>query len=282
MSLPMEPSSNGTTHKYSKETGAPVVGFRTENNGRDLDHSEDTPVTVDLKILDFGYQIDVATAAAWKKGIQNKLDREGLRHLKSAMFTAEKQYFNGTIGGEASGFTGFANSTGLDHKDDTMVLDATGTTVGGATSVYFVRRGLDRGIASVMIEEAPFAIDEPVKQQVIGANNKPHFAWCVDAMSWIGMQIGGLYSVGRICNLTAQSGKGLTDVLLSQMLEKFPIDQQPDGIVMNRQSRGQLQRSRTATRTDGADAPLPKSYEGIPFIMVESITNTEAILAAAP
>jgi hypothetical protein len=50
--IPMVESSNGATHKYSKRTANPVVGFRTENDGREFDHSVDTVVTVTLKILD--------------------------------------------------------------------------------------------------------------------------------------------------------------------------------------------------------------------------------------
>lgn len=278
LSLPMEPSSNGNVHKYSKETGAPVVGFRTENNGRDLDHSEDTSVTVNLKILDFGWEIDVATAHAWKRGKDDKIAREGRRHLREAMFMAETQYFGGTVGGDAAGFTGFADASGLNGLSDAMVVGAGGTTAGTGSSVYFIRKGIDRGVAAVMIEEAPFEIGETLRQQVVGANSKKHWAYCTDAFSWMGLQIGGAYSVGRIANLTEDAGKGLTDTLLSAMLEKFPTDQQPDEIVMNRRSRRQWKDSRTATRTDGADAPLPTEYEGIPVTVVESITNTETLL----
>lgn len=76
--LTMEPSSNGTTHKYVKETGAPVVGFRAENAGRDMDSSDDTLVTVNLKILDFSWMSDVAVANAWRKGFEDYVAREVL------------------------------------------------------------------------------------------------------------------------------------------------------------------------------------------------------------
>jgi hypothetical protein len=35
------PADGGTTHKYNKYTGSPVVGFRSENDGRENDNSDD-------------------------------------------------------------------------------------------------------------------------------------------------------------------------------------------------------------------------------------------------
>ena len=44
--LPANPASNGTTHKYTKEITAPVVGFRAVNDGRENSKSADELVTV--------------------------------------------------------------------------------------------------------------------------------------------------------------------------------------------------------------------------------------------
>ena len=44
--LPISDTSDGSeTHKYNTYTGAPVVGFRAANAGRDYDHSIDTVVS---------------------------------------------------------------------------------------------------------------------------------------------------------------------------------------------------------------------------------------------
>src|SRR5262245_6926668 len=83
--LPMVPSSNGETHKYNKETGAPVVGFRAANTGRDEDSSVDAITTVTLKILDWSFSVDKAVADAWMRGREDLLAREARRHLKAAM-----------------------------------------------------------------------------------------------------------------------------------------------------------------------------------------------------
>ena len=39
-------SSNGTLHKYNKETTAPVVGFRAVNDGADYTAGSSTGITV--------------------------------------------------------------------------------------------------------------------------------------------------------------------------------------------------------------------------------------------
>ena len=114
-SLPIIDSSNGSLHKYTKETGAPVVGFRAENDGIDYDHSVDTLVTVTLKRLAANSRIDKAVADGDIRGADYRVAREAMRHLKQAFFVAEQQYILGT-GADANGFTGFANSTGLDKR----------------------------------------------------------------------------------------------------------------------------------------------------------------------
>ncbi len=50
--MPAVSASNGTQHKYLKETGAPNVGFRAVNTGREFDHSVDTLVSIDMKFID--------------------------------------------------------------------------------------------------------------------------------------------------------------------------------------------------------------------------------------
>ena len=139
------PADGGTTHKYNKYTGSPVVGFRSENDGRENDNSEDTVASVSLKIVDFSFAVDMAVADAWRDGgAEALIAREGARHLQAALAKLEKQVFYGTgTGGDASGFSGFMNSTYLDALADQMVIDAGGTTAATASSVYAILRDAD-------------------------------------------------------------------------------------------------------------------------------------------
>ncbi|MCH8046158.1 MAG: hypothetical protein IID44_20795 [Planctomycetes bacterium] len=93
----------------------------------------------------------------------------------------------------------------------------------------------------------------------------------------LGLAIGSAVSVGRIANLTEDSGKGLTDDLIYESLETFPAGRQPNIIAMSRRSLRQLRNSRTATNATGAPAPRPTEVEGIPIIVTDGINNVEAI-----
>ena len=83
--LPISDTSDGSeTHKYNTFTGAPVVGFRAANAGRDYDHSIDTVVSAACTILDFSWRVDFAVANAWRNGPEDLIAREGVRHLNAA------------------------------------------------------------------------------------------------------------------------------------------------------------------------------------------------------
>ena len=104
-------------------------------------------------------------------------------------------------------------------------------------------------------------------------------ALCRDIGGHLGIQVGSKYAVARIANLTADSGKGLTDSLLADALSLFPSSDQPTHIVMNRRSLTQLRKSRTTYSPIGEPAPRPSEYEGIPIVTTDAITNTETLLA---
>jgi hypothetical protein len=95
----------------------------------------------------------------------------------------------------------------------------------------------------------------------------------------LAVQVGSVYDLSRICNLTGDSGKGLTDILLSNLLELAPVGKMPTLLVMSRRSRGQLQRSRTTYSPTGAPAPIPTEYEGIPIMTSDNVSNTEELVA---
>lgn len=278
--LPMEESSNGETHKYAKETGAPVVGFRAPNVGRDLDSSADTVVTVTLKILDWSYDMDIAIAKAWRKGGSEALNRrEGLRHLKSALVAFEKQVIYGTTAfGDASGFTGMIQASTVDALADALTIDATGTTADTASSVWAVRIG-PNDLTGVYKGDGAFTIGETTTIQKTSSGSLTYPALYTPASTWLGMQVGSIYSMGRIVNVTEDSGKGLTDALMARLWAEFPVGRKPTHWVMNRRSQMQLRASRTATNPSGQPAPFPTDWEGTPIVVVESIVNTEPLVA---
>lgn len=277
MALPVTDSSNGTAHKYSKETGAPVVGFRAENAGREFSRSTDTVVTVNLKILDFSWLVDKAVADAWRKGgAAAKIAREGFRHLRQAFFEAEKQYIYGT-GNAAAGFAGLVDNAQYNQLSDAMVLNATGTTAATGSSCWLIRAGED-AISGVMIPGNPIELGETVVIDALDGTGKHFPAYYTPGCAWVGLQVAGAFDAVRICNLTNDSGKGLTDNLIYEAMSLFPGERRPTHILMNRRSRRQLRQSRTATNATGAPAPLPMEVDGVPILTLESILSTEALV----
>jgi hypothetical protein len=280
-------SSNGTTHKYNKETTAPTIGFRAVNAGADYTAGSSTQVSIDLKYIDAKIIEDVAACDAYRGGRTAWIDRLTVKQLRQALFTLEKQFFYGTqTGGDAAGFLGLADDANYDKKNDDLVTDAGGTTAATASSVWFLRSTPDD--ASVALvgagdnllaqDNINITVGEIFETVVLGSNSKSMVALARNAGGHLGVQIGSKYAVGRICNITADSGKGLTDLLLSTALQKFPAAMQPTMICMSRRSLGQLQRSRTTYNPIGMPAPRPTEYEGIPIIVTDAIGDTEALL----
>ena len=275
--LPADVASNGTLHKYLKETGAPVIGFRAVNDGRELKASADTLVTVTLQILDATFRADVALAMAYSKGRDAYIAREAARHMKAAFFGAEKQLIYGTIA-DAAGYTGMAQV--ITHKDDAMAVDAAGTTAGNGSSVWMVRATPD-DVQAIAGNNGNIEMLDTVVVEAAGSATGTYPALYTPITGYLGLQCGSAYSIGRICNLTADSGKGLTDSLLGALYAKFPATRPPTLILMSRRSREQLRASRTAYSPSGQEVPSPKEWEGIPILTTDAIVNTETLLAAA-
>ena len=278
--LPAQASSDGTTHKYSVDTARPVVGFRAENAGRDFDHSTQAITTVTLKILDFSWAVDKAVADAWRQGGSSAyIAREGLQHIKAAMYKLEQQYIYGSSAlGDSDGFTGLVNSGNLDAIADDMVVSAGGTTADEQTSVYFLRVS-DRECSMVMRGDG-VVLGDTVVQNMLDGSSKNFPSYYTPATTWVAGQIGSKYSAARLCNLHASdSGASLTDADIYSVLAKFPAGLGPNLIVMNKDAQEQLRASRTATNNTGAPAPIPDSTAGIAILTTDAVLNTEPVVS---
>lgn len=285
-SLAADTASHGTDHKFLKETAAPTVGFRAANAGRDHSKSGDEVVTVGLKILDASHHQDCKLADSYPKGGSDAwMARESQRHLRAAFSVAEKQIFYGT-GNEATGFLGLADNAALKFLDSPMVLDAGTGTVAGYTDVWLIRTTSDHANMEVIVgQDGNIELREYFRQLVEDGTGKKFPAYVQQIDAWLGAKVGGAKSVARIVNINAVAGATsniVTDDLLEKAFEMFPSTAPPNLIVMNRRGRTQLKTSRTATRADGAAAPRPTDYEGIPIICTDSIPIYVTKIAVEP
>ena len=268
-SLPFKQSNLGSQHKFLRRVGAPIVGFRKENKGRDFSKAGYDTTTIELAILDFSNAVDREVANGSPAGEEVVVARSILDHLLEAMKVFEKQIFDGS-GGDADGFQGLSDAESLNNLDSEMVIDAGGTEADKASSVYLITYGSaegSEGMSGLMPMGRGFenlGLGETIVQNMKDDEGKNFPAYYTPAGSHVGVEIKGKFSVARIANLTAEPGKGLNDDLLLKALENF--DMNPDVICMNGRSRVQLRDSRTATNPTGQPAPIPTEIAGIPIL----------------
>lgn len=268
-------ASNGDHHKYVKETGVPVVGFRAVDTGKDHSKSADTVVDLALKYLDASWRADTAVAKAYSKGQDAFLDREASRHLRAAFAKIEQQILYGTLAdGDAAGFQGLHNVL---TSDMVTHAAASGTAL---TSAWMIRTG-EEDAEFILGNDGNIEIEDPVKQEVTQADDatKVYTAWTQEIAGWTGFKLGSKWSAHRIGNIaTGATGTKLSDDLVFEALAKFPSNRPPTFIAAHRFAIRDLRNSRTATNSTGAPAPWPTEIAGIPLIASDNIKTSEVTL----
>ncbi len=270
-------ASEGSIHKYLKQTTASGAAFRALNAGLAKTYSQDTLVTDTLQLMDASFTFDKGRISGSVN--HDVLSLELARSLRAMFYGLESQIFYG-VGADAGGFVGFSDSTAGDALADAMVYNAGGTTASTQTSVFLIRSG-DDDAALILGNDGMMDISDPFDTLVYPdptTDAKTYPAVGVSVLGYAGLQLGSAQSVGRIANLHASdSNAQLTDDMLYEALSLFPAGRQPNMIAMNRQSLKQLRSSRTATNVTGAPAPRPTEVEGIPIVVTDAIINTEAV-----
>jgi len=277
-------STNGATHTYMKYSGAPVVGFRAANAGRDHDKSTDTLVTVTLKILDASFHADKKVVDIDKRnGPAGWMAREARRHLRAAFRKAEEQLINGVvgsggIGASAAGFTGLIDS--YRYLDVPKVVNAAGNGTGGRTSVWAIRSVPDESGVCVVLGDGEIRVEDFFIQFVEDSNNKKYPAYMQEIDGWVGLQIATANTVARLVNISPNVG--LTDDMIANLLLQFEEEAPATHLVMNKNALELLRKSRTATNATGAPAPRPTEAFGVPIVNTSSISNTESAVVVTP
>lgn len=276
----------GVSYTTGIRTGLPTTGFRAANEGQTPSQSTFKKSLVEAYIFGGQVEVDVAVADAHEDGAAALQMTEADGVMQSSLQNLGRQIWGG-VSVDGKGFPGIKAALpfgGTTSAGDALVINATGDTASTASSVYAVCFG-EKNTQLIGGMNRAFQLDEFTKQQIVAANGGKLTAYVAGLNAWIGLQIGHENCVRRIANLTAQTGKGLTDVLLAQLLATFPTGFRPDAIFMSRRSRTQLQISRTVVLQGNAKvrpdqptiAPTPTEYEGIPLIATDSIPNTDAI-----
>jgi hypothetical protein len=268
-SLPVVEANLGTSHKFLRETTAPTVGFRPVNTGLDFTAGADTAVTVALSYLDATVKMDKALADVGK-GRDYQLQRQAMRNLRTALFQFETSVL---VGGLSNGFNGLQQA-----------LSALGTycisagASGARTSVYVICASDDETRFNLLMGNGNSLQMDPYYETLIpDADGKTFNGYVLPITGWGSIQLNNAASAVRIANVG--TGATLTDALLSQAFQVFPAGMTPTHIVMNRRSRGELQRSRTAiqggSKSNTTFAAIPTEYEGVPIYISEALGIAE-------
>jgi len=263
----------GTQLKYMKQTAAAQTGFRQLNAGVENTVSTYSQVSVDLAIADGSFNIDIAAAEGYRLGPAAFIALQMRNHMRSLMFKVEDELLNGD---NTDGFASLSDE--LDAVADETVIDAGGTTADTASSVYLIRSGMN-DVQVAWGQEGVIQAKDTTIVRTADASSKHFPSYFTAVTGYVGLIYGSAYSAGRICNITEDSGKGLTDDLISQALSKFPAGRGPNMLAMNRRSLQQLQASRTSTSISGAPAPFPSSSFDVPIILTDSLSSTEALVS---
>lgn len=265
------------TYKTLVLTALPSVGFRAANVGRE--HQKATLVArqVDCEFLDASWGIDERVARASEWGVDAACGVQAKAHLSAAMKALSDQVWYG-VSADAGGFAGIASLH--PNNDSSRTVDAAGTTQTTASSVFAIKRGV-QAVCFAWGEDGKIAEGPREYTQIFDGDGKVMWGWAQAISGWAGLQITNQQATGRICNLTEDSGKGLTDLLLADLWSQFKVGKKPDVLFMSRRSNRQLRDSRTATNPTGAPAPFPKDWEGIPIEITDSVVDVETLLVAA-
>lgn len=282
----------GTSYRTVGRDTYPAVGFRNANEGLTYGKSTFLNRLHETRLFGGNLRVDVAVAEADEQGPEHLKAVEANGIMRSAMIELGQQFYYG-VSNDAKGFPGLqafhtAFSTELsDRSIDEITVDAGGTTADTGSSVYGVKFGND-GVQLIVGQAGKFGLGEWF-QQMVGDGTTDYLAWVNSIIAWLGLQAANPYCIGRIKDLTADSGKGLTDSLGQDLLAKWPIGFRPDVFFCNRRSAAQLQKSRNVVITSGVPqnqqaatstqivAPWPSDLAGIPLIVTDSITSTEAL-----
>ena len=268
----------GLNYKTLVRTVLPTVAFRAANQGASTSKGTYENRLFETYMLNPYWICDKAVAISAEEGPAQFIAWEAQGIMESAFQYLGKQFYYGNTNTSYANANDVLGFPGLLQGYDTanMEVDAGGTTASTASSAWLVRFG-PRDICWVYGDNGQLALSPLREQTVLDGSSNPYTAYIQEILARPGLQFTRKYAACRIKKLTADSGKGLTDNLISTALSKFPVGLPPDYIFCSRRSLQQLQASRTATTPTGAPAPIPTDSFGIPILPTDSISNTEVI-----
>lgn len=306
-------------------TGLPTSAFK--NLGEGFTHSDATLSVreFDAKLIGGLIKSERISAKRWDAEHQASgytwFDLQVMAKMKSDMRHIERVLFYGTAV-DAKGFPGLKELTpyvsgnvlsltddpGADGVDYAKtVVNAAGSTATTASSVYSVIFGeMDAQIVACNDGGGELlTMTDTIEQMIAPDSDSPTALLLHDVAQvygFIGLAVSGMnvtpndvvptqYSVRRLANLTEDSGKGVSDAKLEQLVLSHGDGKVPSMLFMNGRSARQWADSRSAStatlflggsgdargNTGSLRAKRPDNFEGIPVTYTSAIKSNDAI-----
>lgn len=280
---------DGTSYKLRQRSTIPGATFTGLNEGSNNVKSAYETRTIECFPLRMALQVDRALIQG---AVEDMLFEEAAAALRGAKLTLGSQVIYGKTRSEADAAKGFPGLQELHSywseelgSSDKLEVDATGSTAITGSSVYGLSTGA-MGVQLLFGGGTALNLTPWREETALDADAKPFDAYVAHLTAWVGLQCASRYALGRIRDLTADSGRGLTDSLVAELIQKMPVGMTPDVLLMNRRSAFQLQKSRSSTTiysgqksSSGTEvmAPQPTESNGIRIVVTDSIGNTEVL-----
>lgn len=258
---------SGIDYKTAVRVARPSAAFGDVNGGYVSSKSRLEPRM--FQCYNFGGTLEIpyGTASVVEGGMPTLQMMEAAGLLEESALKIGSQVYYGTSA-DAKGFPGFIDSV---HAD--MVVDATGSTA--KTSAWLVKFGV-QNVQLLFGRDNILTLDDWVDKYDKDATTLKTTKLSVNQLTgWIGLQVLSKFSLCRIKNIGTDTGKGMTDDLVLQAINKAPAGYQYDAVVMNKRSAEQHRVSRKTTINTNPQEPTPTTSHGLKIIISDSITNSE-------
>jgi len=289
----------GTSFEALYLTSVPEPSFRKANQGTPPLVSQYENRKFDMRILSARAKSDTMVVQSTQLSVAQVLAMEASGIMRGSFRKIGRQLFYGTAA-DKLGFLGMSQfvdgaATTPENKRTLMKQTLTGTpTPNTASSVYFAHVDDSTGVHLVYGGMGQGFLSQSANwrtETLYDENKNEYDGYVLNLDSWVGLACMSRYAVVRYANITADTGKGLTDEILNDMWWRFTFlndGMPPNRIYMTHRSAKQWQASRAPNQVvvvggTQANAPtvavIPVQYNGVPVTITTSLRDDEPILA---
>jgi hypothetical protein len=268
----------GNSYRVKTRVGLPTASRRGFNQGIAASKSQIIQTTYETKIYESRSVVDEVEAMMYAEGVNALRNEEDASHIAAVgnLFASDVYYGAGST--NALQFDGL--STILSSTAVATVQAGTGAS-GSSTSIYFVSfadantlQGRIRGVEGV--QSMTLSAEDMGRELITDNGATNQFYGYVSKIQWMaGLAVYDTRSVGRYKSLTSAIAPTAAniDAIIDQM---FPFS--PDVILVNKTGKTLLKGLKSTIYYQAQDTELKKgilTYDGIPILIDENITNTE-------